>query len=199
MTAVSEEKLQAFLAISSGSGSGWGKGWGSGEGSGSGSGKGWGSGKGITSFCGMAVNMIDDVTTIVTAIFGNSAKGYILESDLTLTPCYIAKGGNKFAHGATLAEAVHDLQEKLFEDMDEDEVIAEFWKCHERGVKYPARDFYDWHHRLTGSCRMGRDSFVAGHGIDLEHGMYTVEEFVAITRDSYGGHVIARLAGESDS
>ena len=168
---------------------------GSGSGSGSGSGDGWGSGdgSGITFFCGMAVHMIDDVATIITAIFGNSAKGYIIETDLTLTPCYIAKGGNKFAHGSTLAEAVHDLQEKLFEDMDEDEVIAEFWKCHERGVKYPACDFYDWHHRLTGSCRMGRDGFVRSHGIDLDGGMYTVEEFIALTRDSYGGRVIARL------
>ena len=218
MKAVSEDKLQAFLAVSSGygdgsgdgygygsgSGSGYGSGSGSGDGYGYGSGYGYGygdgsgdgSGDGITFFCGMAVHMIDDTATIITAIFGNSAKGYILESDLTLTPCYIAKSGNKFAHGATLADAVHDLQEKLFEDMDEDEVIAEFWACHERGVKYPARDFYDWHHRLTGSCKMGRDSFVAGHGIDLEHGMYTVEEFIALTRDSYGGAVIARLEEE---
>lgn len=40
---------------------------------------------------------------------------------------------------------------------------------------------------------MGRDSFVRGHGIDLEHGEYTVAEFVEITRDSYGGEIIARL------
>lgn len=219
MKTISEDKLRAFLPVSSGDGSGLGDGRGSGRGSGSGDGwgdgdgrgSGWGSGSGrgngdgsgwgdgITFFCGMPVHMIDDIATIITAIFGNSAKGYILESDLTLTPCYIAKGGNKFAHGATLAEAVHDLQEKLFEDMDEDEVIAAFWECHERGVKYPARDFYDWHHRLTGSCRMGRDSFVLSHGIDLDGGMYTVEEFVALTRGSYGGNVIEKLIGEGEN
>jgi hypothetical protein len=60
-------------------------------------------------------------------------------------------------------------------------------------VKYPARDFFDWHHRLTGSCEMGRNEFCRGHGIDLEKGMYTVEEFVAMTRDSYGSAVVARL------
>ena len=42
MTAVSEEKVLAFLAV----GSGWGEGWGSGSGEGEGSGSGWGEGSG---------------------------------------------------------------------------------------------------------------------------------------------------------
>lgn len=185
MTAVSEEKVLAFL--SDGRGYGWGDGWGDGRGDG------WGDGRGVKSFSGAAVYMIDDVPTILTAIHGNTAKGYILRDDLTLEPCYLAKAGNRFAHGGTLDEAVADAREKLFDDMPEDERISVFLAAHERGVKYPARDFYDWHHRLTGSCRMGRDEFVRAHGIDLENGMYTVEEFVEITRNSYGGAVIARL------
>ncbi len=201
MRAVREDKLRTFLEIGYGYGYGYGSGYGDGSGDGSGSGSGYGSGygsgsgygDGISFFCGAVVRMIDDVATIITSICGNVAKGYILESDLTLTPCYVAKGGNKFAHGATLREAVRGLREKLFEDMDEEERISAFWECHERGVKYPARDFFDWHHRLTGSCEMGRNSFVLSRGIDLESGMYTVEEFVAMTRDSYGGAVVARL------
>lgn len=189
MTAVSEEKVLAFLEISSG----WG--WGEGSGSGWDSGSGWGegSGEGVKSFNSAAVYMIDDVPTIVTAVFGNTAKGYILRDDLTLEPCYVSKAGNHLAHGKKLEEAVADAREKLFYDMPEDERIEAFLAAHERGVKYPAQDFYDWHHRLTGSCRMGRDEFVRSHGIDLENGMYTVEEFIAITRNSYGGAVIARL------
>lgn len=140
--------------------------------------------------------MIDDVQTILTAIHGDTAKGYILRDELTLDPCYIAKAGNHFAHGKTLEDAVADARDKLFDDMPEDKRIAAFLAAHERGVKYPARDFYDWHHRLTGSCRMGRDSFVSSHGIDLDGGMYTVEEFIALTRNSYGGSVIARLEEE---
>jgi hypothetical protein len=77
--------------------------------------------------------------------------------------------------------------------MPEDERIASFWRCHERGVKYPAADFFAWHHRLTGSCEMGRKSFAADHGIDLENDTYTVEEFVKICGESYGGRVIKRL------
>ena len=219
MTAASEEKVLAFLAVGggygygygdgggygSGSGGGYGYGYGDGGGYGSGDGDGYGYGygygdgygygygDGIKSFSGAAVHMIDDVPTIITAIFGNTAKGYILRDDLTLEPCYVAKAGNHFAHGDTLEAAAADAREKLFDDMSEDERIAAFWEAHEPGAKYPARDLYDWHHRLTGSCRMGRDEFVRSHGIDLEHGMYTVDEFVAITRNSYGGAVIARL------
>jgi hypothetical protein len=84
-------------------------------------------------------------------------------------------------------------REKLFYDMSEEERIAAFWNAHVAGVKYPARDFFEWHHRLTGSCEMGRNEFCRGRGINLEKGMYTVEEFVAMTRDSYGGAVVARL------
>lgn len=223
MTAASEEKVLVFLALGSGYGSGDGYGYGDGDGSGSGDGYGYGygygsgygsgdgsgdgdgdgdgdgSGYGIKSFSGAAVHMIDDVPTIITAVFGNTAKGYILRDDLTPEPCYVAKAGNHFAHGDTLEKAAADARDKLFDDMPEDERIAAFWEAHEPGVKYPARDLYDWHHRLTGSCRMGRDEFVRSHGIDLEHGMYTVAEFVAITRGSYGGYIIAKLIGEGEN
>lgn len=61
------------------------------------------------------------------------------------------------------------------------------------GVKYPAREFYDWHHKLTGSCEFGRKSFAQDHGIDLDAGMYTAREFVEITKDAYGGEIVGRL------
>ncbi len=57
--------------------------------------------------------MIDDVPTIIKTVHGNVANGYILLDDLTLKPCYIAKHGNIFAHGDTLAEAISDLHKKI--------------------------------------------------------------------------------------
>ena len=185
MTEAKEEKVREFLTVSSGYGSGYGDGSGSGYGSGDGS--------GITMFNGMTVHQVDCVQTVITAVRGNLARGYILRGDLTLQPCRIAKVGDKFAHGETTQKALDAAREKLFDDMSEEERIAAFWDAHVAGVKYPARDFFDWHHRLTGSCEMGRNEFCRGHGIDLENGMYTVEEFVAMTRDSYGGAVVARL------
>ena len=181
-----------------GFGDGDGSGSGSGEGLGDGSGYGDGSGAGIKFFCGSPVFLIDRIQTIITAVFGSYAKGYILEPCLTLTPCYIAKQESHFAHGKTLSEAVSTVAEKAFEDIPEEERIAEFWKCHENGVKYPARDLYDWHHRLTGSCEMGRNTFAAEHGIDLNSDMFTVAEFVELCGKSYGGEIIQKLAEDEE-
>ena len=163
---------------------------GSGFGDGSGSGNGYGN---IKSFDGKDVFLIDGIQTIITAIFGNVAKGYILENDLTLTPCYVAKSGNTFAHGNTLKEAIDALHDKLFDDMPEEDRIAEFFKTHSPGVKYPAKDLFVWHNRLTGSCEAGRMSFVRSHDIDLENDTFTIEEFVSLCKDSYGGETIKKL------
>lgn len=177
-----------------GDGCGYGSGFGAGYGSVYGDGYGYGSGEDIKFFCGSPVFIIDRIPTIITAVFGSYAKGYIIEQCLTLTPCYIAKQESHFAHGKTLSEAVSTVAEKAFEDMPEEERIAEFWKCHENGVKYPARDLYDWHHRLTGSCEMGRNTFAAEHGIALNSDMFTVAEFVELCGKSYGGEIIRKLA-----
>jgi hypothetical protein len=174
---------------------GKGDGYGSGYGKGDGKGSGIGSGYGIASYDGRDVHLIDDVQTIITAVFGGAAKGYILETDLTLTPCYVAKSGNTFAHGNTLKEAIDALHEKLFDDMPEEDRIAEFFKAHSPGVKYPAKDLFVWHNRLTGSCEAGRMSFVRSHDIDLENDTFTIEEFVSLCKDSYGGETIKKLLG----
>ncbi len=114
---------------------------------------------------------------------------------MTLTPCYIAKGQNKFAHGETIEKAVEDLQNKIFEDMDTDEVIEMFLKeFSDLNKKYPAKAFYIWHNRLTGSCEMGRNSFVKNGGYDLENDTFTVKEFIEITENAFGGDVIKQLA-----
>ena len=197
------ESVKKFVAVSSGfgtgdgdgSGFGNGSGYGSGFGYGFGSGSGYGSGDGIASYDGRDVHLIDDVQTIITAVFGGAAKGYILENDLTLTPCYVAKSGNTFAHGNTLKEAIDALHEKLFDDMPEEDRIAEFFKSHSPGVKYPAKDLFVWHNRLTGSCEAGRMSFVRSHDIDLENDTFTIEEFVSLCKDSYGGETIKKLLG----
>ena len=203
----------------SGDGSGYGSSFGDGCGNGAGDGSGYGSGAGdgsgdccgyggsfgdgfgncdgadIKFFCGSPVYEIDRIPTIITAVFGSCAKGYIIEQCLTLTPCYIVKQESHFAHGKTLNEALAAVMEKVFTNMPEEERIAEFWKCHHNGMKYPAKDLYDWHHRLTGSCEMGRNMFAAEHGIDLNSDMFTVAEFVELCGKSYGGKIIRKLAG----
>ena len=174
-----DEKIKAFLTVS------YGDGFGSGDGDGDGS--------GIKSFNGAPVYRIDGVNTLIRSVHGNTARGAIVNVDLTLTPCYIVKQDNIFAHGETLREAMEALRDKLFEDMPEDERIDTFLRETDREKMYPTQYFYDWHHRLTGSCDMGRKQFALDHGVDLEHGMMTLTEFLELTKDAYGGDVIQKV------
>ncbi len=182
----------------SGDGSGYGDGYGDGYGSGDGYGDGYGSGDGIRSFLGTPVYYIDDVATIIHFCRGNVAHGYIVNKDLTVTQCCVVKGNNLFAHGVNIREAQEALQEKIFANMGTDKKIKAFLKRFKLGTKYPAKEFWVWHNKLTGSCEMGRNAFVRDHGIDLENGMYTVEEFVEITKSAYGGSVIEQLKEAMD-
>lgn len=182
----------------SGSGDGYafgdcyGSGYGSGYGDYDGSGFGDCYGSNLKSINGKKIYMIDGIAITISHIHGNIAKGTIVNRDLTETPCYIVKEGKYFAHGKTLAEANAGLQDKLFYKMSVEKRIAAFWACHKKGIKYPTKDFFEWHHKLTRSCLMGRQQFAKDHGVDLE-GEMTVEEFIELTKNSFGGDIIKRL------
>ena len=176
----------------SGYGDGYGSGYGDGYGDGYGSGSGSGSGSGIKEFDGQAVFRVDGVNTLINHVHGAMAKGYILESDFSLVPCYIAKGNGYFAHGKTAKEAVDALHSKIFENMNPDEAIVAFMDKFKPGEKYPGTEFFEWHHYLTGSCLMGRESFVRSHDLNLEDKI-TVDEFIALCENDYGGEIIRQL------
>lgn len=131
--------INEFLRVESGDGSGagysYGAGSGSGRGSGSGYGDGYGSGYGygydndyaIKNFCGERVFAIDNTPTIIRSAHGNLAKGFVLQGDFKLIPCYIAKHDNMFAHGETIQEAVAAVNKKVLKNMDSDKVIDKFF------------------------------------------------------------------------
>lgn len=173
------EKIVDFLSVNFGSG------YGSGDGD--------GSGYGIKNINGDTVYQIDNIATIIKMVRNNIAKGFILNSDLTLKPCYVVKGHNLFAHGETLEKAMQSLQEKIFANIESDEAIAMFLREFELDKKYPAKEFYIWHNRLTGSCEMGRNQFVKEHGFDLDNDAFTVQEFIKITKNAFGGNIIKQL------
>ena len=52
--------------------------------------------------------------------------------------------------------------------------------------------FFEWHNKLTGSCEFGRNSFIKNHGINLDD-MYSVSEFINITKNDYGSEIIRQL------
>ena len=182
-----ETKIKNFLNLS------YGYGYGYGDGSGYGDGYGYGSGDGVKEVNGNTVYIVDNVPTIIMSVRDNIAQGFILQRDLTQTPCYIVKEQNTFAHGSTLHDAFSSLQEKLYDGSTEEERIEAFRKKFpEYDTPYPNRDLFAYHHVLTGSCRMGRENFCKDKGIDLD-GSTTVREFVELTKDSYGGDVICKL------
>jgi hypothetical protein len=175
------------------SGYGSGSGDGSGDGSGYGYGSGYGDGDGVKDINGNHVYIVDGIQTIIKSVRGNIAQGFVLQSDLTLKPCYVLKEQNKFAHGDTLHDAFTALQEKLYDDSTEEERIEAFRKKFPKyDTPYPNRDLFAYHHVLTGSCRMGRESFCKDKGIDLD-GSTTIREFIELTKGSYGGDVICKL------
>ena len=178
-------------------GSGDGSGFSDGDGSEDGSGEGGdASVMNIKTFKGHIVDYIDGVPTIITNIHNNVASGFIIGFDMTLIPCYVAKAGNYFAHGKTLKDAVKDAEAKEMGEMPIEERIEKFKEVFgSLDSEHTGKEFYDWHHILTGSCRMGRDKFCKENGIDLTK-KYSVRYFLNITKNSYGGDIIKRIIKE---
>ncbi len=211
---VSVEAIREFVSVVSGgdgdcygggydSGSGYGDCYDSGGGGGydSGGGGGYGGGcggggGGIKTINGLHTDIIDSILTAITNIRGNIVKGFIVNDDLTLEPCYVVKQDNLFSHGKSVKSAMLGLRDKLFEEMSEEERIDMFWKEHNIKSEYPALDLYEWHYRLTGSCELGRQSFCKNHNIDINKDKFTVKQFVELCRNDYGSEVIKKLLKE---
>ena len=174
-----------------GCGEGCGNGYGYGNGYGNGCGEGYGNGNGLKSVNGVELNDIDGVPTGIYRSHGNVAKGFILQG-FAVKPCYIVRDGDVFAHGKTLKDSEEALRSKVMESMDEDEAISKFVEHFKPKTLYKNSEFFEWHHYLTGSCRMGRENFCENNGVDL-NGESTPEYFIALTEHSFGGGTIAKL------
>ena len=178
---------------SDGTGANYGAGDGAGDGTGYSDGTGDGFGRGVGYINGKKVYNIDRVQTVIKSTKGGLAKGYILKSDMSLEPCYIAKGNGFFAHGKTARKAVAALQHKIMASMNTEETIKMFLEAFKKGKVYKVKDFYDWHGYLTGSCEMGRNNFMRKHGLKFDDEM-TVDEFLKITKNDFGSDVIKNLS-----
>ena len=157
------------------------------------SGYGYGASDGIKTINNKKVYNIDNVPTIISSIHNNIAKGKILNIDLTFQNCYITKGQDMFAHGETIKKAINDLRNKIIATLDVEEKIEEFKKIFEKDKKYKCIEFYKWHHLLTGSCDIGRKSFIKNHEINIYKDKFTVKEFIELTKNDYGGEIIKKL------
>ena len=77
--------------------------------------------------------------------------------------------------------------------MSIEEVIELFNQTFNRTDKYKANLFFEWHNKLNkGSCLYGREIFIQKNNISLDN-EYTVDDFIKICENEYGGEVIKRL------
>ena len=177
-----------------GNGNGHGYGYGHGYGHGYGNGNGHGYGDGIISFNNQKVYIIDKIQTIIKSIKNDIAKGFILNGDLSLDECYIVRNDYFYSHGKTLKEALKSLTDKTESNLPIELRIKQFQaKFNNYNLKQKASLLYDWHFKLTGSCKTGRDSFCLNHNIDLKKDKFTIYEFIELTKNSYGSEVIKQL------
>ena len=123
------------------------------------------------------------------------ASGAIVGRDLTLKPCIIAKKDGCFAHGQNIHEAVSDVMGKALRRKPVEERVKEFVNAHPNPDEaIDGHELFTWHNTLTGSCRMGRESFCKEHGLNPATSKLSAREFVTLTKDAYGNHAIRLLA-----
>jgi hypothetical protein len=189
-----------------GFGGGYGGGYGSGCGDGSGSGSGYGSGYGsgcgsgygsqVSSMNGFPVETIDGIATALAHVRGDIARGFMLVGG-ELSPCYVARGlersGEQFyAHGGTVADAQRALRLKIFTSSPIEDRCQAFKDHFDLDKSYPASEFSEWHHVLTGSCEFGRQAFMDSRGIKPGD-QFTVAQFLDTVENGYGSDVISEL------
>jgi hypothetical protein len=149
----------------------------------------------LTEFNGQPVEYIDSLPTIVHKRMrdGAAMKCSVVQADFTLRPCFVASAEGSYAHGATLREALAALHSKLMENMSVEERIDDFIKAFPKlTAKASNATLSEWHHRLTGSCQFGRDSFMESKGLKPS-GRSTISKFIETTQDAYGSEVIKQL------
>lgn len=149
---------------------------------------------GIILFNRKKVYLIDNTKTIITSLKNDIAKGFIINDDLTLKSCFIVRNDYYYSHGTTLKEALKSLHEKTEINLPIEKRIENFknqFKSFQ--FKQKASLLYDWHFKLTGSCKMGRDIFVKNHNIDLKKDKFTILEFIELTKNEYNGNIVKML------
>ena len=113
---------------------------------------------------------------------------------MTWKPCFVVRIGNSFAHGETIHDAQRDAMQKHMKSVPIEERLQMFKdRFPDFDEPVPAKELFDWHNTLTGSCLMGRKHWCEQNNVDIEKDTFTVKEFIKLTKDAYGGYTIKKL------
>jgi len=129
------------------------------------------------------VRNIDNFTMLVRNT--KQIEGYAIHSALylkggaldELEGCYIAEKDGFTAHGATVREAIEDVELKWLQNNSDVSEIAE-------AVKERGRTSASEYRLLTGACRLGVEKFLAEHNIEADE--LPLDEVLELTEGEYG-------------
>ncbi len=119
-------------------------------------------------------------------------------ADFSDSKMYVVKRGGLFSHGNTLKDAYESVKLKYYSTIGREQAILEFKNQFKTGIEYSNNLFYKWHTILTGSCESGKNHWLKEHGISLD-GTMTLERFVELTKNAYGGDIIMSLSTTHNS
>jgi hypothetical protein len=86
-----------------------------------------------------------------------------------------------------------DAEKKHLNNLPIEERVESFLDNFKGVNMIPAKELFDWHFILTGSCEFGRKQFIKNKGIDLDKDCFTIDEFVELTKSEYRGDIILKL------
>jgi hypothetical protein len=147
----------------------------------------------LIKYKGKAVYYVDSIPCTFRKVHDNWAEVDVINTeDYTSHRAFIAIFNGYTAHGETIRDAFIDAKEKWMQSMDFTEKKKRFLALFKDRERLTVKELYDWHGVLTGSCRYGRSTFQAEHGLK-DTDTLTLEEFINLTENSYGGDKIKRL------
>ena len=117
--------------------------------------------KGLISFNGNKLYIVDNYLLYITNIHEPWANGEIIKNDLTTQSCYIGKVNDKYVVSNTLHDGLDKLREviSVTENNEKDTakafVIAH--PCYEE--EYDWEEMVSWHKLIKQSCDDGRKNF----------------------------------------
>ena len=158
-----------------------------------GSGSGSGSGYGLKKINERKIFYVDGLPCQPVEVHNIWAKIKIISSkDFTLKECFLAKYHGAIAHGMSVKTALRDAQEKYFSSLDFEGLKKKILEEFSEKKSLTVAELFKWHGLLTGSCTFGRQQFQKENDLK-DSDKLTLEQFVELTQNAYGGEKIKEL------